>query len=168
MAVSTAKAVWSVCLFVGHRQQMSRNMRSASSAPCASLSRAYDQTANGDRSAASQPHWAERIRRRPRHHSRSRRAGKPSHAYFLAMASPRGGGVAVAVAGDIVVAKALQIRTAPDTQAIKTGKGVEGNGALRPCALHKSWGAHVSDGSRLCKNVRNSRAGRNTFSIAFS
>jgi hypothetical protein len=47
MAVSTAKAVWSVCLFVGHRQQMSRNMRSASSAPCASLSRAYDQTANG-------------------------------------------------------------------------------------------------------------------------
>src|SRR5260370_38673249 len=45
--VSTAKAVWSVCLFVGHCQQMSRNMRSASIAPCARLSRAYDQTANG-------------------------------------------------------------------------------------------------------------------------
>jgi hypothetical protein len=33
---------------------------------------------------------------------------------------------------------------AADTQAIETGKGVEGNGALRPCA---SRDAHVSEGS---------------------
>ena len=129
-------------------------MRSASSAPCASLSRAYGQTANGG-SIRCLPNALGGTHTAPASLSFTiAPGGKTLACLFSREGAARGGGVAVAVAGDIVVAKALQMRAAPDTQAIKTGKGVEGNAALRPCALHKSWGAHVSDGSWLCKNAK--------------
>ena len=153
MAVSTAKAVWSVCLFVGHCQHRPLSADVKYAQRIERPVREFVLSLRPDCKRGIDPLPPNRIRRNAYGaglviiHDRAGREN-PRTPIFSRWCRPGGGGVAVAVAGDIVVAKALQIRAAPDTQAIKTGKGVEGNGALRPCALHKSWGAHVSDGSK--------------------